>query len=31
MAEHKPFRFGVIGISAHSRKEWLAKARRAEA
>ncbi len=31
MAECKPFRFGVIGISAQSRKEWLAKARRAEA
>jgi len=30
MHEYKPFRFGVVGISAHSRKEWVAKARRAE-
>ncbi|MEP6895595.1 MAG: LLM class F420-dependent oxidoreductase, partial [Chloroflexota bacterium] len=29
--EPKPFRFGVIGISAPSRKEWVTKARRAEA
>ena len=31
MAEQKPFRFGVVGISARSRQEWVAKARRAEA
>jgi len=30
MMEPKPFRFGVIGISASSKKEWIAKARRAE-
>jgi probable F420-dependent oxidoreductase len=30
MATQRPFRFGVIGVSAHSRKEWVAKARRAE-
>jgi len=31
MTTQKPFRFGVIGVSAHSRKEWVAKAQRAEA
>ena len=31
MAEQKPFRFGVVGISARSRQGWVAKARRAEA
>ena len=31
MVEQKPFRFGVIGISAQSGKDWVAKARRAEA
>ena len=31
MVTQKPFRFGVIGIAARSRKEWVAKAQRAEA
>jgi probable F420-dependent oxidoreductase len=31
MADQKPFRFGVMGVSAHSRKAWVAKAQRAEA
>ena len=31
MTHPKPFRFGVVGISAPSRKEWVARARRAEA
>lgn len=31
MAAHKPFRFGVVGVSAPSRKAWIAQARRAEA
>lgn len=31
MAAYKPFRFGVVGISAQSRHEWREKARRAEA
>src|SRR5215213_9625897 len=31
MVAQRPFRFGVIGISAHSRKEWVLKAQRAEA
>jgi probable F420-dependent oxidoreductase len=31
MAAQRPFRFGVIGISARSRKEWVEKAQQAEA
>jgi probable F420-dependent oxidoreductase len=31
MATQRPFRFGVTGISARSRKEWVEKARKAEA
>jgi alkanesulfonate monooxygenase SsuD/methylene tetrahydromethanopterin reductase-like flavin-dependent oxidoreductase (luciferase family) len=31
MADRKLFRFGVMGVSAHSRKAWVAKAQRAEA
>lgn len=31
LTTHKPFRFGVVGISAGSRQEWAEKARRAEA
>jgi len=31
LMEHKAFRFGLIGISARSRTEWVSKARRAEA
>ncbi len=31
MATQRPFRFGVIGVSARSREEWAEKARKAEA
>src|SRR5262245_20770252 len=31
MASRRPFRFGVTGISARSRKEWVEKAKKAEA
>lgn len=31
MATQRPFRFGVTGISARSRKEWVEKAQKAEA
>jgi len=31
LSSQRPFRFGVIGISAGSRKEWAEKARKAEA